>query len=189
MSRSIITEDEYGHIDDISSISRGIMYHESEWERSETYSHSTADTVDKELKWLDTKAKKHVVPDRGDRLKVQRNYNTDKCDDELLNIDDDHEYHNNKGNIKSTMSQQKVQRHVHDTYRNNSEDRIKKEGETYNTDGDDTNSNDEYSIESEVVQQLKKEIEDMKQREIQMMNEIESRNKTDKLKAAKRKLK
>ncbi|KAH3696285.1 hypothetical protein DPMN_083750 [Dreissena polymorpha] len=87
------------------------------------------------------------------------------------------------------MSQRKVQRHVHDTYRNNSEDRIKKEGETYDTDDDDTNSDDEYSIESEVVQQLKKEIEDMKHKKIQMMNEIESRNKTDKLKAAKRKLK
>ncbi|KAH3708628.1 hypothetical protein DPMN_068084 [Dreissena polymorpha] len=32
-----------------------------------------------------------------------------RSDDKLLNIDDDHEYHNNKGNIKSTMSQRKVQ--------------------------------------------------------------------------------
>ena len=31
--------------------------------------------------------------------------------------------------MKSTMSQRKVQRNVHDTYGNNSEDRIKIEGE------------------------------------------------------------
>ncbi|KAH3717271.1 hypothetical protein DPMN_060053 [Dreissena polymorpha] len=79
MSKSVITVVEYGHIDDISSISRGSKYHESELEHLETCSDSSADSVDKELKWLDTKAKKHIVPDRGDRLKVQRNYTTDKC--------------------------------------------------------------------------------------------------------------
>ncbi|KAH3695553.1 hypothetical protein DPMN_083014 [Dreissena polymorpha] len=189
MSRSIITVDEYGHIDDISSISMGIRYHESELERSETCSESTTDTVDKELKWLDSKAKKHVVTDRGDRLKVQRNYNVDKCDDELLNIDVNHEYHNYRGNRKLKMSHRKKHGNVDQIHRLNSEARIKKEGDTYVTDDDDTYSDDEYSIKSEVVQQLKKEIEDMKQREIQMMDEIESRNEAEKLKAAKRKLK
>ncbi|KAH3713693.1 hypothetical protein DPMN_073490 [Dreissena polymorpha] len=135
MRRSIITVDEYGHIDDISSISRGIRYHESELERSETCSESTTDTVEKELKWLDTKSKKHVIPDRN-RLKVERDYTTDKCDYEQPNIYSNHDDYEDRGNSKMKMSHRKIHRNVDQIYRLNSEARIKKEGHTYNTDCD-----------------------------------------------------